>query len=67
MKKIGIIQTDTLPGDFPNNLRAIVQGYRECLDHGAELVLAPAYALCGLNPRSRLRCATVTRASSARV
>ncbi|MBQ2814004.1 MAG: hypothetical protein IJE66_03225 [Akkermansia sp.] len=61
MKKIGIIQTDTLPGDFPNNLRAIVQGYRECLDHGAELVLAPAYALCGLNPRSLMNRASFLR------
>lgn len=48
--KIGLIQTSPLPGDFSNNLRAIVQGYRECLDHGAELVIAPAAALCGLEP-----------------
>lgn len=61
MNKIGIIQTDTLPGDFPNNLRAIVQGYRECLDHGAELVLAPAYALCGLNPRALMNRASFLR------
>lgn len=52
MDKIGIIQTTTRPGDFPNNLRAIVQGYRECLDHGADLVLAPAHALCGLRPQA---------------
>ena len=50
MNRIGIIQTATLPGDFPNNLRAIVQGYRECIDHGAELVIAPAYALGGVGP-----------------
>lgn len=49
--KIGLIQTSPLPGDFSVNLRAIVQGYRECLDHGAEIVLAPADALCGLAPR----------------
>ena len=48
--RIGIIQNNPLPGDFPNNLRAIVQGYRDCIDHGAELVIAPAEALCGLNP-----------------
>lgn len=48
--KIGLIQTAPLPGDFSNNLRAIVQGYRECLDHGAELVIAPSAALCGLEP-----------------
>lgn len=51
LKKIGIIQTAPQPGDFSNNLRAIVQGYRECLDHGADLVVAPAAALCGLEPR----------------
>lgn len=44
---IGIIQTAPLAADFSNNLRKIVQGYRECLDHGARLVIAPAYALCG--------------------
>lgn len=50
--KIGLIQTSPLPGDFSNNLRAIVQGYRECLDHGAQIVIAPAAALCGLEPRN---------------
>mgnify|MGYP003290563751 FL=1 len=45
ISKIGLIQTAPLPGDFSNNLRAIVQGYRECLDHGAEVVIAPAASL----------------------
>ena len=45
--KIGIIQNAPLTADQSNNLRQIVQGYRECLDHGADLVIAPAYALCG--------------------
>lgn len=52
IKKIGLIQNAPLPGDFSANLRAIVQGYRDCLDHGAELVIAPAAALCGIDPRS---------------
>lgn len=52
IKKIGLIQNAPLPGDFSANLRAIVQGYRDCLDHGAELVVAPAAALCGIDPRS---------------
>lgn len=51
IKKVGIIQTAPLPGDFSTNLRNIVQGYRHCLDHGAELVIASAYALCGTEPR----------------
>lgn len=50
--KIGLIQNAPLPGDFSANLRHIVQGYRDCLDHGAQLVIAPAAALCGLEPRS---------------
>ncbi len=48
--KAGMIQNAPLTADFPNNLRSIVQGYRECLDHGAELVVAPATALCGPHP-----------------
>ncbi len=48
--KIGIIQNAPLTADFPNNLRSIVQGYRECLDHGATLVIASATALCGPRP-----------------
>lgn len=52
INKIGLIQNAPLPGDFPANLRAIVQGYRDCIDHGAELVIAPAAALCGAEPRS---------------
>lgn len=51
IQKIGIIQNAPLPGDFSANLRNIVQGYRHCLDHGADLVIAPAYALCGTEPR----------------
>ncbi len=45
--KIGIIQNAPLTADLSNNLRQIVQGYRECLDHGATLIVASAYALCG--------------------
>lgn len=56
--KIGLIQTSPLPGDFTVNVRAIVQGYRECLDHGADIVLAPADALCGIAPRDLSKRAT---------
>lgn len=47
LSKIGIIQNAPLTADLSNNLRQIVQGYRECLDHGAQLVIASSYALCG--------------------
>lgn len=45
--KIGIIQNAPLTADLSRNLRQIVQGYRECLDHGANIIIAPAYSLCG--------------------
>ncbi len=45
--KIGIIQNSPLTADFSANLRTIVQAYRDCIDRGAELVIAPAYALTG--------------------
>ncbi|MFI3243868.1 MAG: hypothetical protein R3Y56_06410 [Akkermansia sp.] len=45
--KIGIIQNAPLSADFSANLRAIVQAYRDCIDRGANLVIAPAYALTG--------------------
>ncbi len=47
LSKIGIIQNAPLTADLSNNLRQIVQGYRECLDHGAQLVIAASDALCG--------------------
>lgn len=49
--KAGLIQNFPHPGDFSTNLRVIIQGYRECLNHGADIVFAPAAALCGLEPR----------------
>lgn len=45
--KIGLIQTSPLSADFSANLRNIVQAYRDCIDRGAQLVIAPAYALTG--------------------
>lgn len=47
---IGLVQTNAQTADFPNNLRALVQGYRGCLDNGAELVVADAFSLCGPPP-----------------
>ncbi len=47
---IGLVQTATQTADFPNNLRSLVQGYRGCLDNGAELVVADAFSLCGPPP-----------------
>ena len=40
MLRTGLIQPETIPGQFPRNLRAIVELYRTCLDRGAEIVLS---------------------------
>lgn len=45
--KIGLIQNEAAVGDLSRNLRLVVQGYRRCLDAGAELVVASAQALDG--------------------
>lgn len=55
IKKIGIIQSRALPGDFSRNLRHIVQGYRECLDRGAEIAITSIYALSGIAPQDLKR------------
>lgn len=62
---IGIIQNAPLTADFPNNLRQIVQGYRECIDHGAKLVIASAFALCGSNPEDLVDRKSFIRQTSA--
>ncbi|WPX39656.1 hypothetical protein QET93_008920 [Akkermansia sp. N21116] len=52
--KIGIIQPYVTPGDFPRNVRAIIEAYRACLDDGADLVAAPAMSLSGPEPEGLL-------------
>ncbi len=47
---IGLVQVSAQTADFPHNLRVLVQGYRGCLDRGAELVVADAFSLCGPPP-----------------
>ena len=47
---IGIIQPNIIPGDFPRNVRTLIEAYRSCLDEGAELVVSPALSLCGPCP-----------------
>ncbi len=54
-KKIGVIQNFSIAGDFSKNLRSLVQGYRSCIDQGADLVIASAYALCGIEPQDLMR------------
>lgn len=52
--KIGIAQINAVVGDFPGNAKRILAAYRECLEKGAELVIAPELALVGYPPRDLL-------------
>lgn len=52
--KIGIAQLNAVVGDFPGNAKRILAAYRECLEQGAELVVAPELALVGYPPRDLL-------------
>lgn len=47
--KIGLIQHNPVSGDFSRNTQTIINLYRECVEKGAELVIAPPTALTGYN------------------
>lgn len=49
--KIGIIQLNSIIGDFSGNAKKLLAGYRDCLEQGAELVVSPELALAGYPPR----------------
>ena len=49
--KIGIAQINAVVGDFPGNVKRILAAYRECLEHGADLVITPELSLVGYPPR----------------
>jgi len=49
--KIGIVQVNTVIGDFAGNSRRVAEAYAKCVDDGAELVLAPELVICGYPPR----------------
>lgn len=46
---IGLVQHNPVTGDFPKNVRSLIDGYRECLETGASHVFSPALGLPGLN------------------
>lgn len=48
--RLGIVQTTAQTADFSRNLRALVQGYRSCIDQGATLVVADSFSLSGPCP-----------------
>lgn len=49
--KVGLVQINAVIGDFPGNAKRLLAGYRECLETGAEIVVAPELALVGYPPR----------------
>lgn len=49
--KVGLVQINAVIGDFPGNAKRLLAGYRECLEKGAEIVIAPELALVGYPPR----------------
>ena len=52
--KIGLLQLNATIGDFPGNLRRLLDGYRKLAAEGADVVLAPELFLCGYPPRDLL-------------
>jgi NAD+ synthase (glutamine-hydrolysing) len=52
--KIGLAQIDTRIGDFPGNLRRILDALREAAARGAEIVVLPELAVTGYPPRDLL-------------
>lgn len=46
--KIGLVQHNPVTGDFPRNVRNLINGYRECIDNEAEIVFSPSLALPGI-------------------
>jgi len=52
--RIGLLQLNATIGAFDKNRARLEAAYREAVDRGAELVLAPELFLCGYPPRDLL-------------
>src|SRR5271169_977928 len=52
--RIGLLQLNATVGAFDKNRARLEEAYREAVDKGAELVLAPELFLCGYPPRDLL-------------
>ncbi len=52
--RIGLLQLNPTVGAFDRNRARIEAAYREAVEKGAELVLAPELFLCGYPPRDLL-------------
>ena len=53
--KISIIQNNPKTGDFESNLSAIMKAIADAGRQGADIIVAPEYALTGPNPKDLLR------------
>lgn len=49
--QVGLVQCNTIIGDFEANARAVLEGYRRAVAGGADLVLTPELVLSGYPPR----------------
>ncbi len=49
--KVGLVQVNTVIGDFAGNAAKVEEGYARCVAEGAELVVAPELVICGYPPR----------------
>jgi NAD+ synthase (glutamine-hydrolysing) len=49
--KIGLLQINSTVGDFAGNCERILEGYREAVDRGAELVMTPELSVAGYPPQ----------------
>src|SRR5450432_3780671 len=52
--RIGLLQLNATIGAFDKNRARLEAAYRQAVDRGAELVLAPELFLCGYPPRDLL-------------
>jgi NAD+ synthase (glutamine-hydrolysing) len=52
--KIGLLQLNSIVGDYPENLRKLIAAYRQACAQGAEFVVAPELFLTGYPPRDLL-------------
>ncbi len=52
--KIGLLQLNSIVGDFAANQKKLLAGYEKAVALGAEFVLAPELFLCGYPPRDLL-------------
>ncbi|MCB1230738.1 MAG: NAD+ synthase [Verrucomicrobiae bacterium] len=49
--KIGLCQLNPTIGDFVGNAAKVLEGYRQCVSEGADLVITPELITCGYPPR----------------